>query len=78
MIIAGAGTLITLLLSVTTSTLTLVSKVQTATIVNPLAKNGTNVLILKEDLYRWLEESIDTLYGVLCAIHGRWGRRNAR
>ena len=60
--IASIAALITLLASTTASAIALTQEVKTATFVNHLAKNVTNVLSIQEDLDRHLEQWIDVLY----------------
>ena len=58
LIIAGIAALITLIASNTASAIALTQEVKTATFVNHLAKNVTNVLNIQEDLDRRLEQQI--------------------
>ena len=64
LIIAGIAALITLIAS-TTAAIPLTQEVKTATFVNHLAKNVTNVLSIQEDLDRHLEQQIDALYDTI-------------
>ena len=66
-IIAGIAPLIKLIAS-TTAAIALTQEVKTATFVNHLAKNVTNVLSIQEDLDRHLEQQVDALYNSIQII----------
>jgi hypothetical protein len=65
LIIAGVAALVTLIAS-TTPVIALMQEVKAAIFVNHLAKKKeiTNTLSIQEDLYRHLEQQIDTLYTI--------------